>query len=143
MAGMNLTRAALAASVTTTVLWTAKAIVIAVAGGVGRSPLEGPLFLLGLLACVVAGVLVGAAFFVRRSPAWRTLGALLSFVVLTVVGGVVQALATSGAAHPPWWRGEVNLWAVMLTVLAGAVLARRREAAGTPAAAVEGSLVGG
>ncbi len=56
---MNLTRSAYVAALATVALWTAKAIAIAVAGGLGKSPLESPLFLLGLLACVVATVLTG------------------------------------------------------------------------------------
>lgn len=135
---MNLTRSALVASLATTALWTAKAVAIGIAGGLGRSPLEGPLFLLGLVACVVAGWLTGMAVLARRSLAWRVLGGVVAVVVLSVFGAIEAALvAAVTPVHPGWAWGEINLWILMLTILAvsAALAVRRREPSLTPVAA--------
>jgi hypothetical protein len=127
---MNLTRSAYAAALATVALWTAKAIAIAIAGGLGKSPLESPLFLLGLLACVVATVLVGAAAFADRSIGWRVLGGVIAFVVVCIAGTLAQVVVTAiQPAHPQWFWGEINLWVTMLVVLAGALAVRARSAA--------------
>jgi hypothetical protein len=126
---MNLSRSALVASITTVALWTVKAGVIAVAGE-GNSVFESILFLLGLLACVVTGVLVGAAAFAHRSLRWRVLGAVLSFVAASVVGTLVQLVVVAvQPVHPGWIYGEINLWVIMLGLLAAALWIRARETA--------------
>jgi hypothetical protein len=127
---MNLTRSAYVAALATVALWTAKAIAIAVAGGLGKSPLESPLFLLGLLALVVATVLTGAAFFAHRSFGWRILGAVMAIVVVSVVGTLASVVvAALQPAHPQWYWGEINLWVIMFLVLGGALFVRSREEA--------------
>jgi len=140
---MNLTRSALTASVVTVALWSAKAVAIGLAGGLGKSPAETPLFLLGLLVFVVASALVGAAAFARRSLAWRVLGAVVAFVALMsvclVTGAVVNAVEP---ARPGWVYGELNLWVMMLVLLAAALWLRSREgteASGTSLGAREGA----
>jgi hypothetical protein len=125
---MNLTRAALVASVSTVALWTAKAVAIASAGGLGKSPLEGPLFMLGLLSCVAGGVLVGAAAFAHRSIGWRIGGAVLSLVAVAAAGTVAQAVVDAvQPSHPGWVYGEINLWASMLVLVVAAVSLGARE----------------
>lgn len=128
---MNSTRLAVIAASTTTVLWAAKAAAIAVAGGLGKSPLEGPLFLLGLLAAVVSAGLVGAAFARRRATLVQVLAALAGIVVASLYGAAEGAVvAAAQPAHPGWVWGELNLWVLALTLLAVAlVLARRPSAA--------------
>jgi drug/metabolite transporter (DMT)-like permease len=129
---MNLSRSALVASVATVVLWTAKAGVIAVSGE-GNSIFESILFLLGLLACVVAGVLVGAAAFAHRAIGWRALGAVLSFVVVSVLGALVQvAVVAVQPPHPGWVYGEINLWVIMLALLGAALLIVKVQESRTP-----------
>jgi hypothetical protein len=54
-------RAGAAAAVAAALLWTAKAIAIWTAGGLDESPLESPLFVLGLLAIVIAYIALGVA----------------------------------------------------------------------------------
>jgi hypothetical protein len=126
---MTLSRSALVASVTTVALWTLKACVIAVSGE-GNSIFESILFLLGLLACVVTGVLVGAAAFAHRSIGWRVLGAVLTFVAASVVGTLVQLVVTAvQPEHPGWVYGEINLWVIMLGLLAAALWIKARETA--------------
>jgi hypothetical protein len=124
---MNPSRSALVASVATVALWTAKALAIAAAGGLGKSPLEGPLFMLGLLACVAATLLVGAAACALRSVGWRVVGAVAAFVLVSIIGTATAAVANAiQPAHPQWYWGEINLWAMMLVVLAGALAVRAR-----------------
>jgi hypothetical protein len=125
---MTLTRAALVAALATIVFWLLKDVSIATAGGLGKSPLEGPLFLLGLLSCTVGGVLVGIAYFARRGVGWRVLGAVGVAVGLTVLAMVVQAVVQAvQPAHPGWAYAEVNLWVMMLALLALCLDVRRRS----------------
>jgi hypothetical protein len=125
LVAMDLTRLARTVSVVTTVLWTAKAVAIAVAGGLGRSPLEGPLFLLGLVACVVAAALVGMTFAQKRSTAVRIVASVAGVVAAAVYGTLEGAVVSLlQPAHPGWVWGELNLWVLMLTLLAVASLRR-------------------
>jgi len=133
---MNSSRLALGATLATTFFWTAKAVAIGSAGGLGRSPLESPLFLLGLVCCLVASAATGMAV-ARRPTMWgRTLSAAVGIAV-----GVLAAVATSAvvsAAAPPspgWVWGELNLWAMALTLLAVnlTLQARRSQPEGRPA----------
>jgi len=121
---MNPSRIAVIASSTAIAAWATKALVIGVSGGLGESPLEGPLFVIGL-AFLVAGVtaLVVAATTGRAS--WQravlSVAALAAAVAVTgLVNGVVNLAAPD---DPHWMWGEVNLWIVGLAVLA---LARAR-----------------
>jgi hypothetical protein len=132
---MNLSRSALVAAVVTVAVWTAKAGVIAVSGE-GNSIFESILFLLGLLACVVTGLLVGAAAFAHRAIGWRILGAVLSFVVASVLGALVQVVVVAvQPAHPGWVYGEINLWVIMLALLGAALLIVRVQETRVPAPA--------
>ena len=125
---MNPHRTALVSSVATVVVWTAKALAIGIAGGLGSSPAEGPLFLAGLVCCVVAAVATGVALTAGRSRWVRALGGLAGFVVTALLGTVAQGVVGAvQPAHPAWAWGEVNLW-VMALALLGVNLARRRVA---------------
>jgi hypothetical protein len=131
---MKLTRLALITSVLTSVVWTAKAIAIAIAGGLGRSPVEGPLFLVGLVTCVVAAAVTGMAVAHPRSTSRRVFAAAVGIVAAAVYGTLEGALvSTISPAHPGWVWGELNLWVLMLTILALAVGLNVRGAAAQPA----------
>ncbi len=66
----------------------------------------------------------------HRSIGWRVLGALIAFVVVSLVGTLASAVVTAlQPAHPQWYWGEINLWVIMLVVLAGALVVRSREEA--------------
>jgi hypothetical protein len=125
---MNSTRLARISTYVTTAAWTAKALAIGLAGGLGQSPLESPLFLLGLVALVVAAASTGIAV-LRDGPWWRrvagaVLGLVLTAVVGTVAGVVVSAIEPTS---PGWAWEEANLWAMMATLLAvNLALGRRR-----------------
>ena len=58
---MTSRRIALWASIAAATFWTAKSIAIGLAGGLDKSPLEAPLFFLGLISFVVAVVALGVA----------------------------------------------------------------------------------
>lgn len=129
---MNTYRIALVGAVSTCILWTAKATAIGLAGGADRSPLESPLFLAGLVACVATMLSLGLHL-TRGRPAWqRALGALglvtaTIGVVPLLVAGVDALVAPSAARHWAWY--EVNLWVTALGVLAVTLLSRPRRAA--------------
>ncbi len=129
---MNSSRIAFIAAVTAVVSWTLKAVAIGTAGGLGRSPFEGPLFFAGLISFVVASVAVGVAL-TRGRPGWVRV--VTGVVVAPVVGiGFTMAIdALVGALQPAsplrhWVWTEVNLWAVALAVLALTHAVRGREA---------------
>ena len=133
---MTSTRLALGATLATTFLWTAKAVAIGIAGGLDRSPLESPLFLLGLLCCLVAAAATGIAVARRPTALGRTLSAAGGIVTGALVA--VAASAVVAAAAPPspgWVWEEVNLWAMALTLLAAnlALWARRSRPEERPA----------
>lgn len=116
---MNITRLALGATIAATTLWTAKTVAIGVAGGLGRSPLESPLFLLGLACCLVAGAATGIAVARRRSTAGRVLSALGGIVATSLVAVIASAVVAAVAPSSPGWAWEeVNLWATVLALLA-------------------------
>ena len=96
---MNSTRLALGATLATTFFWTAKAVAIGSAGGLNRSPLESPLFLLGLACCLVASAATGVAV-ARRPTMWgRTLSAAGGIVV-----GALVAVAGERSGWLLWHR---------------------------------------
>ena len=130
---MNSSRIALLAAVAAVVSWTLKAVAIGTAGGLDKSPLEGPLFFTGLLCFVVAVVAVGVAL-TRGRPGW--VRAVAGVVVAPVLGiGATLAVdALVGALRPTdplrhWVWAEINLWVVAAAVLGLALAVRRHGAA--------------
>lgn len=120
-------RAALLFAGLAVALWAAKSIAIDLAGGLDRSPAEGPLFLTGLACFVVAAVSLGIALTRHRHLGVRVAAGALGPVVGLALAMVIDtALRSIRPAHPSWVWGEVNLWvtAILALVLAG-MLARR------------------
>jgi hypothetical protein len=116
---MNTSRIALTASGAAAILWAAKAVAIDIAGGLGRSPFEGPLFFLGFAAILVAVVSLGLTLSAGRSRLVRGLtgaACILAAVLVSVLAGAVVALVRP--AHPGWAWEEVNLWVLALATLA-------------------------
>ncbi|HZI97553.1 MAG TPA: hypothetical protein VFD41_08520 [Actinomycetales bacterium] len=102
---MTAASAALAASTTGLVAWLVKAVAIGIAGGLDRSPLEGPLFLLGLLA-----------------------GAVAAPIVMIAVQTVVVAVLPASVG---WVEHEAGLWlAAGAFVVAALVVHRARVSPG-------------
>ena len=101
--------------------WALKAIAIAVAGGLGQSPLEGALFFLGFVLFLVAFVAGGLAATASRGTALRVVGALggvaVGLLVLVLVDAAVGAVVPASAG---WVQEEAGLWAA--SVLAAAIM---------------------
>jgi len=133
---MNSSRLALGATLATTFFWTAKAVAIGSAGGLNRSALESPLFLLGLVCCLVASAATGVAV-ARRPSMWgRTLSAAGGIAVGVLVAVTSSAVVSAVAPPSPGWVWEeLNLWAMALTLLAVnlTLLVRRSQSEERPA----------
>lgn len=126
---MSARRVAVVAAVGAVVIWALKAVAIAIAGGLDRSPLEGPLFVLGLLSLVVAFVATGLAMTAGRGIGVRILGAvgglLVGALVFILLEDSVAALVPESAG---WVKEEAGLWAVSLVSAAAILLWARRTA---------------
>lgn len=124
---MNTTRIAVIAAATAVASWVLKAVAIWAAGGLNQSPLEGPLFFLGL-ACFVIAVCSLALALVGR-PEWWAKGATVAGAAVTVV--VVAAVSGLAVDTLPttthWAWGELTLWLPSLAVLAGSVWYASRQ----------------
>jgi hypothetical protein len=104
-------RVAAVAAVAAALLWAAKAIAIWIAGGLDESPLESPLFVLGLLAIVIAYVALGVALAQGRSTLVAILAGVGGFVVGAAVALVSDALARAMLPDSTGWvEGEAGLW---------------------------------
>jgi hypothetical protein len=88
-------------------------VVIGVAGGLGRSPLEGPFFFLGVALLLASFVAAGLALTAGRGNGARVLGVVGAFVVGIAVSGLVEtgvsALVPDSAG---WVAAEAGLWTV-------------------------------
>lgn len=124
---MNTTRMALTTALLAAGAWTAKAVAIGIAGGLGRSPLENPLFFLGLAACMVAMAACGVAWARRAAVPVRIaagLGAVVAGWLTVVLVGALVGDRTAG--HWAWT--ELNLWVVAALTLGLAAWLDRRDA---------------
>ena len=128
---MTLVRTATLCAVGALVAWGLKGVAIAVAGGLGRSPFEGPFFFLGLGLLLAAFVAAGLALTAGRGIGARVLGVVGALVVGIALSGLLQA--AMGALVPDsagWVQAEAGLWAIS-TVTAVTFLvwwsARRRD----------------
>ena len=129
---MKSTRVALVAAVAAVTFWTIKSVAIGVAGGLDKSPLEGPMFICGLVSFIVAVVSLGVALPAAARTWVRVISGLGAVVVgiayTTLVDELVNAYREPGPDRAWAWT-EVNLWVVSLTVLALTwTLAARRDA---------------
>jgi hypothetical protein len=125
-------RLALWAAAVAVVVWALKAIAIAVAGGLGKSPFEDVLFFGGLLALVVAVVSVGVAA-ARGARLWVRVLAAVGACVASMIASLVANLAVAAVRGPEegasWVWGELNLWALALLALVVAVTVHRARPA--------------
>jgi hypothetical protein len=123
-------RLATLAAVAAAMSWALRGVVIAIAGGLGRSPLEGLLFVTGLVLFAIGSAAVGVELAGDQRTAVRTAGAVgglaLGAVVYWVVDTVVGALVP---ARFGWVQDEAGLWAVGLLSCAvlGLWLARQEQ----------------
>ena len=128
---MDAGRVAVVAAITAAVAWGLKAIAIGVAGGLDKSPLETPLFALGLVAIVAAFVALGVAVARGRSLAFK----IVASVVGVVIGLGLSALASWVAAavvpeSAGWVQAEAGLWfsALLALIVTATWHARRGRA---------------
>lgn len=125
---MTSRRIALIAALAAATAWTAKSVAIGVAGGLDKSPLEGPLFLLGLLCFVVAAVALGVGLTAGRAL-WQRVGAgiggfVVGFALTMLVDATVGAFHGAGVERH-WVWSEFNLWVAAVVCLGLAVALNR------------------
>ena len=106
-------RTAATCAVGAVVAWGLKAVAIGIAGGLDRSPFEGPLFFAGLLLLVAAFLSAGLALTAGRGIAVRILGSVGAVVIGIAVSLVVE---TGVGAFVPdsagWVKEEAGLWVI-------------------------------
>jgi len=115
---MNASRLAVLAAIASVVAWGLKAVAIWVAGGLDESPLESPLFVLGLVAIVVAFASLGVAVASERSLAVKVIGGLVGVLVgfgLSMLASVVAEAVIPDSAG--WVEAEAGLWFSALLAL--------------------------
>lgn len=116
-------------------LWAAKSVAIGTAGGLGLSPLEGPLFFLGLGASLLALACLLLTWTRGRSRRIRVLAVLSALPVALILGAVSRtAVWLVEPADPGWPWAELNLWLVAVSFLCVAVVVRRRVVRAEPVA---------
>lgn len=118
------------ASSAAVVLWACKSVAIGTAGGLDRSPAEGPLFFAGLVAALVASAALGVALLAERGRAARVAGGVLGPVLGMAAGAAVDAAV--GLVHPyteerAWAWSEVSLWVLAAVLLVTALTHQRRS----------------
>lgn len=122
MVDMRIPRITIVASITAVGAWSAKATTIGVAGGFGKSPLEAPLFILGLIAFLLALTSLGWAFAVGRPAVIRTFAAGAAVLAAMATSAIVASLVSAFITSEHWAWGEVNLWVPALGLLAFVVI---------------------
>jgi hypothetical protein len=129
---MNTSRIPLTCALGALTAWTLKAVAIGIAGGLGRSPLEDPLFLTGLALALASVVSLGLLLTVGRHPAVRAGGVVLGVIAVFAVTVAVDAAAHAFTTSDHWVLTEVNLWVLALLLLAATASSRRPEVEVTP-----------
>lgn len=125
---MNSRRIALWAASAAATFWTIKTFAIAAAGGLDKSPIEGPMFLAGLVSFVIAAVAIGVAL----TPATRTwlravggIGAFAAGFGFTMAVDAVVELFHADGVERHWVWVEFNLWVAALVGLLVALRVNR------------------
>lgn len=118
VAFVNASRLAGLAAISSVVAWGLKALAIGVAGGLDKSPVESPLFGIGLVAIVVAFASLGVAVAEERTVVFKVVGGVLG----VVIGSALSALASIVAAalipdSAGWVQEEAGLWFSALLAL--------------------------
>ena len=110
-------------------LWAVKALVIWNAGGLDKSALESPLFLLGLVATVIAYAALGLVASGGRSVILRVVAVVVAVAAGVVVAGLSALLAAAVLPSSAGWvEEEAGLWiAAAVTVAVSLWLLRARE----------------
>ena len=118
---MTAARVATYATIGAVVAWAIKALVIGLAGGLDKSPAEGPLFFLGMVLFLVGIVAIGLAVTAGRSVAARVLGVVgtvaVTLVAWIAIDTVIASMAPERDAH--WVWAELQLWVIAVVVAVG------------------------
>ena len=108
---MTASRLAVLAAITALVAWGLKAVAIWVAGGLDESPVESPLFVLGLVAIVVAFASLGVAVAKERPVAFKVIGGVVGLVVGVALSMLMSFVAEAVIPDSAGWvQGEAGLW---------------------------------
>ncbi|MGH3361863.1 MAG: hypothetical protein ACRDOM_05325 [Nocardioides sp.] len=118
---MTAARMATYATIGAVVAWAVKALVIGLAGGLDKSPAEGPLFFLGMILFTVGVVAIGLAITTGRSVGVRVLGVVGTVAVMFVVWLAIDTVIASMAPEndPHWVWAEAQLWVIAVVVALG------------------------
>lgn len=125
---MKISRITVIASITAVSAWAAKALAIGLAGGLGESPLETPLFALGALALLVAVTSLGWTLASGRPVAVRVLASVGALIAGAACSLTVLALVSAFVSSDHWVWGELNLWVTAVALFA--LLTRMTKAPG-------------
>ena len=115
---MTASRLAVLAAIVSVVAWALKAVAIGVAGGLDESPFESPLFVLGLVAIVVAFASLGVAGASDRTVVFKVIGGVVGVLIgfgLSMLASVVAAAVVPDSAG--WVQAEAGLWFSALLAL--------------------------
>lgn len=120
-------RVAVASAGLAVTLWAAKSVAIGLAGGLGRSPAENPLYLAGLACFLVAAFSLGFALTRGRPVVLRVaagaLGPVLGFALAVTIDAALRSIRPP---HASWVWTELNLWVIApLALILALGLARR------------------
>ena len=108
---MKASRLAVLAALTAVVAWGLKAVAIGLAGGLDKSPFEGPLFGLGLVAIVVAFACLGVAVARERAIAVKIVGGVVGVVIGFALSMLASWVATAVMPDSVGWvKAEAGLW---------------------------------
>ncbi len=137
---MTAARVATYATIGAVAVWAVKALAIGIAGGLNKSPAEGPLFILGMILFAVGLVSIGLAITAGRSLVMRVLGVVGTVAAMMVVWLAIDTVIASLAPenNPHWVWAEAQLWVIAVTVAVGwqfwlGRIGRRVPHAGVPA----------
>lgn len=118
------------------VVWGVKALVIGLAGGLDKSPLESPLFILGLVLYVLGVIAIGLAVTAGRSVVVRILGGIgalaLGFAAFLAIDTIIAGMAPD--TDPHWAWAEAQLWISSVATAALWFALRNRAAPVSPLA---------
>ncbi|MGA8048048.1 MAG: hypothetical protein WCA30_17460 [Dermatophilaceae bacterium] len=124
---MTASRLAVLAAAASVVAWGLKAVAIGVAGGLDQSPLEGPLYLLGLVSIVIAFAALGVAVAGDRPVIVKVVGAVVGVLVGFALSMLASVAATAIIPDSAGWvQAEAGLWFSALLALGVTVYWRTR-----------------
>ena len=130
---MTASRVAVVAAIFAVVAWCLKGVAIGVAGGLDESPLESPLFAIGMLSLIIALAAFGVAATAGR-PAWLRALAAVGALVVGVLGSILIQNVVKGILpeSTDWVQEEAGLWIASFLVAGLVVGVLGRHAARPP-----------